>query len=153
MYPASSRVPAPHPEMPVEASELYEEAREVVAISRRAGAALARASLERLLRVLNPALGRVNLEKRIEDILPRVSSSLGELLTVIRHAGNKSLHVEDDPDELTVLVLDPGEEEVVDYLFIAVNDLVDELVTRPRRAAELYAKIPQAVRDRVNNSR
>lgn len=153
VYPSASTAPVPHEEMPPGARELYVEAREVVGLSRRAGAALARASMERLLKALDPEAGTTTLEKRIERVLPRVSSSLGDLLTVIRHAGNKSLHVEDDPDELTVLVLDPGEEEVVDFMFTAINNLVDELITRPRKAAELYALVPQGVRDRVDKAK
>lgn len=153
VYPAGSTAPLPHEEMPAGARELYVEAREVVGISRRAGAALARASMERLLKTLDPDAGTASLEKRIERLLPKVSSSLGDLLTVIRHAGNKSLHAEEDPDQLTVLVLDPGEEEVVDFMFTAINNLVDELITRPRKAAELYALVPQGVRDRVDKAK
>lgn len=153
VHPAGSTAPLAHDEMPDEARELFDEAREVIAISRRAGAALARASLERLLKKLDPEVEKGDLAKRIELILPRVSSSLGKLLTVIRHAGNKSLHVEDYPDELTILVLDPGEEEIVDYIFTAINNLVDELITRPRKADELYEKVPQSVRDRVDKAK
>jgi hypothetical protein len=153
VYPSSTTAPVPHEEMPSEARELYVEAREVVGISRRAGAALARASMERLLRSLDPDAGKADLAKRIDRILPKVSTSLGKMLTVIRHAGNKSLHVEDNPDPLTILVLDPEEEKIVEYIFTAINNLVDELITRPREADELYETVPQEVRDRVDKAK
>ena len=50
VHPAGKGAPPPHPDMPRSAKALYEEARSVVTISRRAGAAMARAALERTLR-------------------------------------------------------------------------------------------------------
>lgn len=150
IYPAGSTVAPPsHADMPPEARELYDEAREVVSISRRAGAALARASLERLLKTVDPVTGRPTLEDRIERILPRVSDGLADMLTVIRHAGNKSLHVEDQPDEVMVLVLDPEETEIVEMIFTAVNNAVEELITRPQKTSGLFSKVPEAVRKKV----
>lgn len=53
-----------HPEMPPEVRELHTEAGEVAAVSRRAGAALARASVERLLKHVDPdAPKNASLEK------------------------------------------------------------------------------------------
>lgn len=84
LYPRVSTAPVAHADMPAEAQELYDEAREVFAVSPRAGAALARATLERLLRQLDPEAGNIDLAARIERIVPKVSSSLAQMLTVIR---------------------------------------------------------------------
>lgn len=149
IYPTAGTAPVPHPEMPPEAKELYEEAREVVGISRRAGAALARASLERLLKTLDPDAGNVVLAARIERLIPQVPGPLGQMLTVIRVAGNAALHVDDQPDDVMVLVLDPGEAEVVELIFEAINELVDEKVTRPRKVSDLYSRVPESIRERV----
>src|SRR5688500_1715170 len=54
VYPQSRLGPMPHQDMPVEVRELYEEARTVAGVSRRAGAALARATVERLIKTLDP---------------------------------------------------------------------------------------------------
>jgi len=150
MYPRSSTAPMPHADMPPEALLLYMEARDVVGLSPRAGAALARATLEKLLRVLDPDAPKGHdLKKRIDRMESRVSSPLWEMLTVIRHAGNGSLHVEDQPDDVIVLILDPEETEIVDLIFAAINDVVDELVTRPKRTRAVFEKVPQSVRDRI----
>lgn len=150
IFPADSPAPPPHPDMPTDVVGLYQEARDVMAVSRRAGAALARATLESLLKVLRPAEPRgTRLERRIENVAKEVSSPLARLLTVVRHAGNKALHVEDNPDDLTVLVLDPLDDQVAEVIFTAINDLVDELVTRPALADSLFERLPDAVRARL----
>jgi hypothetical protein len=153
VYPTSGLAPVAHPQMPPEARVLYEEAREVVGISRRAGTALARAALERLLRTLDPIAGKQpNLATRIERILPSVPGPLAQMLTVIRVAGNSTLHVADEPDEILVLVLDPGETEVVELIFETINDLVEELIAKPAKVTNLYSKIPASMRERVDEA-
>jgi hypothetical protein len=132
--------------MPGDAKELYDEAREVLGISRRAGTALARASLERLLKTLDPQPGNPDLATRIVKIAPRLPESLGQILTIIRVAGNQSLHVPDQPGELLVLILDPDETEVVDLMFEAINELVEQLITRPAKVVTHFEKVPDAVR-------
>jgi K+-sensing histidine kinase KdpD len=147
IYPDISVAPLPHVDMPDEAKALYEEAAAVVGISRRAGAALARASLERLLKALDiEASKNDRLDDYIARVSEKVSTPLAELLTAIRHIGNKSLHVDDESDEIVALYLGDVEEGIVEMLFEAINNLVDELITRPKRTAELYARLPEGVR-------
>ncbi|MFT4284300.1 MAG: DUF4145 domain-containing protein [Protaetiibacter sp.] len=154
IYPAASRMPHAHPDMPDDARSLYEEAREVFAVSPRAGAALARAALERLLRTIDQdAPARATLEVRIDRVLAEVSQPLGKMLTVIRHVGNESLHVQDEPDELTLLVLSDEQTENAELLFAAINGLVEELITKPAAYEALYDRAPQNVRDRVERAR
>lgn len=146
IFPSGGAAPVSHPDMPVEAKELYDEAREVLGISRRAGTALARASLERLLKTLDPQPGSPDLASRIVKVSARLPESLGQILTIIRVAGNQSLHVPDQPGDLLVLVLDPEETEVVDLMFEAINELVEQLITRPARVLSHFEKVPDAVR-------
>lgn len=155
VYPGVKGAPAAHPDMPSTAAQLYDEARSVVAISRRAGAAMARATLERLLRDLDPeATSNLPLDRRIERILGQVSSGLGKVLDVIRHAGNKSVHVAERSDDgVLVLILDQEDEAIVEVLFSAINQVVDELVTRPRQYSELFDQLPEAVRRGIDNRR
>lgn len=150
MYPHAGLAPLPHVDMPDDAKALYEEARSVLGVSRRAGTALARAALERLLRKLHPQTGNPNLATRIESIFPKVPVPLGQMLTVIRVAGNASLHVADTPDDVQVLVLDPEETEIVELMFDAINVLVEELITKPRQMEGYYNKLPEAIRERVD---
>lgn len=150
IYPSAPGAPAAHPDMPGTARSLYDEARRVLPISRRAGTAMARATLERLLRDLDPeAKPKLSLDQRIGRVTDRVSSGLGGVLDVIRHAGNKSVHAEDELDEVLVLVLDDEDVEVVELLFSAINELVDELITKPNRHADLVSRLPQSVQDQI----
>lgn len=150
VYPATSRMPLAHPDMPVAARALYDEARAVYEVSPRAGAALARAALERLLREVDPdAPASANLEARIQRVSGEVSRPLARMLTVIRHVGNQSLHVKDDVDEVTVLVLSKEQTDIAAMLFEAINELVDELITKPAERDGLFGLVPESVRVRI----
>ncbi len=133
IFPLAKVGATPSPDMPVAARELYEEAAAVAVVSRRAGAALARAMVERLVKELDPdAPARATLEQRIARIRPGVTTSLAKMLDVVRVTGNQALHAQDQPGELVVLVLDDAEgPQLVELLLETANDLVDELVTRP----------------------
>jgi hypothetical protein len=148
IYPAASSLPEPHSDMPADAAALYDEARAVVPHSRRAGAALARASLERLLKTLDAEAGSIALDARIARLESRVSSSLWELLTVLRHVGNKAVHVEEQSDELVAFFLDEEDgTDLAEAMFDAINELVDELVTKPSRVHSYFDRLPAGVRE------
>ena len=72
------------------------------------------------------------------------------MLDVLRHAGNKSLHAKNVDDDVMTLVLDASDESVGALLFETVNQLVDALLTKPRRADELFKKLPKDVQDSIN---
>lgn len=147
IYPAASPAPIPSEDMPSEVRELYDEASAVAAVSRRAGAAFARATLERLLKLLDPAApSGSKLDEYIARVIPRVNAATGKLLTLIRHVGNKSLHVEDTPDDAIVLLLTDEDVELLGVLFQTINDVIEELITRPNQAAMLYDAVPATVR-------
>ena len=144
VYPITNAFDGPHADMPAVAAMIYEEARAVGVVSRRAGAALARAALEQLLKdLLQEETGR--LDDRITALSGRVSMPLWQMLTVLRHAGNKSLHGADDSDVLVAFVLDDDSGEMFGLLFSAVNDLVEELVTRPKQVAAPFGQLPAGV--------
>lgn len=148
VYPRRSTGTPAHPDMPEPIRELYEEAAAVAAVSRRAGAALARATMERLIKHLDPgAPERAKLEQRIERLRPRVSADLWRMLTVVRVAGNQAVHVEDAPGELVILALDDEEgPAILELLLETVNDLVDELITRPKVKKDLFDTLPEQIR-------
>lgn len=151
VYPVVNLAPIPNRDMPTGPKELYLEAAAVMVVSRRAGAAMARATLERLLIELDPSSPKgARLDDRIIRVLDKVSTSLGEALTIIRHVGNVALHGDPAPDDALVLILDEENTEIIDVLFAAINDLVDELVTRPAVRARLLNAVPRTVRDAVD---
>ena len=155
VYPQTVTAPAPHPDMTTHVRDIYEEARKVLPISRRAGAALARAALEKQVKLLDPDPPK---NSRLDDLIarlsPKVSTGLSERLDIIRHVGNKAVHGADD-DELVVLYLadSQGADEIAELLFEAINDLIDELVTRPARTRQVWEKIPSGVRDSIERKR
>ncbi len=149
VYPRTRLVTQPHPDMPRAVRVLYEEAAAVGPVSRRAGAALARATVERLIKHLDPDAPKgANLDKRIERVKARgVSTPVGEMLDVVRVTGNHALHVDDQPGELVVLALDDQDGPQLLELFLElVNDLVDELITKPATTRALWDKLPEGVK-------
>nr|WP_254304607.1 DUF4145 domain-containing protein [Rathayibacter sp. VKM Ac-2835] len=134
--------------MASEAAELYDEARAVAGISRRAAAALARAALERLLQSIRPEfVGR--LDDLIAHVTPDLSTSTARLLGALRHVGNKSLHVDDELDDFVALYLGQIDSGVVELLFAALNDVTEELVAKPAQADRFYAMLPDGVRGTI----
>lgn len=150
IYPRAYPGAVPSEDMPADVRELYEEASAVATVSRRAGAALARATLERLLKNLDPeAPRRTRLDGYIERVSVRVSTHTAQMLTLIRHTGNKALHVEPDPDESIVLLLSDADAGILDAIFATINAVIDELITRPKVAEAYYATVPEGVRSAV----
>ncbi|WP_396658388.1 DUF4145 domain-containing protein [Microbacterium sp.] len=146
MFPLTGgNVARPHPDMPEEARELYEEAVAVLPRSRRAAAALARAALESLLKELAPAGGKPNLQARIAELRDQINPSLWKVLTALRVVGNDALH--GDTDDLIIMYLNGEMSETVEPFFEAINSLVEQLLTQPRVASEIYERIPAPKRE------
>lgn len=147
----ASNLPTASPDMPKEVAELYNEAIEVLPISRRASAALCRAALERLAKLLTTDLDpRQNLDSRLAHLTSEVSSSAIQILQAIRHVGNKSLHGQADNDECVALYLDNSESEIARLFFEAINSLVDELISRPRQAKEVFGLLPLNIQQDIH---
>jgi Domain of unknown function (DUF4145) len=147
VYPHRSAGGPAHPDMPEFVRELYQEAAAVAAVSRRAGAALARAVIERLIKELDSeAPEKARLNQRIDRLRGRVSTSLGQMLDVVRVVGNGALHVDEQPDELIVITMDDTTgPELIELMLETANDLVDELITRPRAVNGYWGKLPVGV--------
>ncbi|MEV8272682.1 DUF4145 domain-containing protein [Microbacterium sp. NPDC077184] len=150
IYPRESAVPPPHPDMPDAARELYEEARRVLPDSRRAAAALARAALESFLKSQDESGKRMNLQTRIGNLRGLVNEPLWKVLTALRVVGNDSLHGDDD--ELVTMYLSGEDGGIVEPLFGALNALVEEMITLPRKAEALYSMIPDAKRSAAESA-
>lgn len=145
VYPMGSTVPRAHPDMPVDVAELYEEARNVLPISRRASAALARATLERLLRNIEDGTKDERLDELIARLSGRVTAPLWKLLTALRVVGNDTLHGSGTED-LVALYLEGDASEVAEPFFGAINSVVEELITQPAAAEALYSLLPETKR-------
>jgi hypothetical protein len=147
MYPVALPSLPPHDRMPQGAREIYEEAQQVLPVSRRAAAALARAALERFLRDRDTRGGRRTLDDLIAELDGQVSYPLWQLLTGLRVIGNTALHDSGQEEGLVALFLEGDAATVVEPFFAALNDLVDELIVRPERAGTYYEMLPAGIRE------
>ena len=117
-------------------SQLYEEAAAIAPLSPRAACALVRVLLEAFLNRHLAVQGVFTAGKRLVELIDLAVSNLGlssnlrEGLTAIRKRGNMAVH---DPYGLT----DDARADELPWLFQAVDSLVDELHTTPKKWGEL----------------
>ena len=117
-------------------AEIYEEAAAVAPISPRAACALVRVLLEAFLKRHLATQGKLIEGKPLVALIDLavsdlgLSSSLRAGLTAIRKRGNLAVH---DPYGLT----DDARADDLPWLFQAVDSLVDELHTNPKKWDEL----------------
>ena len=134
VYPhAGIRIPPPEGLKPEEI-ELYEEAAAVAPTSRRAASALLRVLLEAFLKRHLDGAGQPVEGKTLFQLIEAavnhldISPTMKKGLTAIRKRGNASVH---DPYGLA----DADRAKDLPLLFQAVDDLVDDLHTKPTRWA------------------
>ncbi|MFV9424939.1 DUF4145 domain-containing protein [Microbacterium sp. S1037] len=136
--------------MPADARAIFVEAALVAPASKRAAAALARASLEILLKQLFPDSQARNMQERIGEIRQHVRPTLWKLLTTLRVVGNDALHSSTDGN--VVIDLTGDEDDILDPLLGAINLLVEELITQPSAADEIYNMVPENKRRQAEMS-
>lgn len=141
VYPRPAAEVTPHPDLPDLARDLFLEATGVLPISRRAAAALARASLEALLKERKPDSKAKDLNERVGEIKHEIREPLWKVLTTLRVVGNDALH-----DGVIAVHVDGSDAGTVTPLLQAINMLVEELVTQPRKANELYIQLSEGKR-------
>lgn len=135
IVPSEAPVPPPHIDMPEACIEEYNEARDIVARSPRAAAALLRLCVQKLMVELGEKGKNIN-----EDIGSLVKKGLPievqKALDYCRVIGNNGVH--------------PGEIELTDNpeishsLFEMVNFIIEDRISRPKKIEELYKILPEA---------
>ena len=53
------------------------------------------------------------------------------------------------PEDVVVLILDPEQTELAEWILKTANDLIDEVVARPREQNALFEKLPAGVRQGI----
>jgi len=111
----------------------YMEAVEVMEISRRAAAALARRALQVALRAASFTHPSRKLDKEIEVALqdPRTSATLGEKLRFVQHVGNDAAHPNVDFQGDLVEVTS----EDLEVILAALEEFFDAYFVKPLRHA------------------
>lgn len=133
VLPTNSPAPMPHPDLPDACKSEYAEARDVLARSPRAAAALMRLCIQKLMVALGQTGKNIN-----DDIAALVKSGLPvevqQALDYCRVVGNNAVH----PGEMSA-VDDPA---VATTLFEMVNFVIEDRISRPKRIAGLYNTLP-----------
>ncbi len=140
IVPSSAPVPPPHVDMPQECLADYDEARDIVAISPRAASALLRLALQKLMTVLGEKGRNIN-----DDIGELVKKGLPVLvqqaLDFCRVVGNNAVH----PGEIEI----NDTPEIAHNLFVMMNLIVEERISRPKHIQSLYDKLPEGARKAI----
>ncbi len=140
VIPTEAPVPPPHSDFPNNCIAEYNEARDIVARSPRAAAALLRLCLQKLLIELKEVGKNIN-----DDIGSLVKKGLPievqQALDFCRVVGNNAVH--------------PGEIELTDNpqishtLFEMLNFIVEDRISRPKKVAHLYSTLPKGAVEAV----
>lgn len=140
VWPRERLGPEPHPDTPTNARLVYQEARQVSGVSRKSAAGLLRLALQILIDDLEP--GRSNLDGKIGALVKRgLDPEVQQAMDVLRVIGNNAVH--------------PGQIDLDEYrnlvpaLFELFNLIVDQMITRPKKLAALYAALPESSREGV----
>lgn len=135
------QLPKLNPDMPEKCVSIYKEAAGVFATSPRASAGLMRLCLQQFCHELE-VRGKTLDEQIGELVKSGVPEFIQQYMDVCRCVGNSSVHpnVEIDVNE------DP---DVAKGLFTAMNIIVENLVSIPKRAREAYSALPANLRKHV----
>ncbi len=140
VVPAVSGQVLPHPEMPDDIRNDFEEARSIANKSPRSAAALLRLCIQKLCKALGEPGEDINtdISSLVQKGLP---PQLQQTLDIVRVVGNEQVHpgtldVRDDP-------------EIVTKLFQLVNLIVEERIARPRAIQDLYMRLPESKRKAI----
>jgi Domain of unknown function (DUF4145) len=141
LVPATGGVFAPSADLPQEVQDTYNEARSVLAYSLRAAAALLRLAVEQLCVHLNGEGPK--LDKHVAMLVSRgLHKQTADMFDAVRLVGNNAIH----PVDKIGLREKP---EMVHVLFYLVNEIADEVITKPKQRAEATSWIPPEERERM----
>lgn len=143
LYPKENKLPEPSKYMPIEAAEIFEEARQLFEFSPRSSSALLRLSLEIILRNIlnekNKTLNQMIGQLVIADIDEHIKKGLD----IIRYYGNQSIHTGEINLEENM--------DSVELLFEFVNYIVDDLIGKKSKIDEQYSKLPHPIKKAISS--
>ncbi|HGF7231673.1 MULTISPECIES: DUF4145 domain-containing protein [Vibrio] len=136
IVPSEAPVPPHHQDLPEVCTSDYNEARDIVARSPRAAAALLRLAIQKLLIELGEKGKNIN-----DDIGSLVTKGLPievqQALDYCRVIGNNAVH----PGEIDL----NDNPEVANSLFEMINFIVEVTISQPKKVAALYNILPEGV--------
>lgn len=143
VYPKQTPVAPPNSDMDQEIQELYVEASAIVVDSPKGATALLRLALQLLLKQLGKSGKKINDDIK-ELVAEGLSPKIQQALDLLRVAGNNAVH--------------PGQIDLADgrdialKLFHILNFIADEMITKPKELALLYAEVvPDETQKHIND--
>ncbi|MCE9687756.1 DUF4145 domain-containing protein [Shewanella sp. AS16] len=134
IVPSEAPVPPPHVDLPESCRSEYDEARDIVARSPRAAAALLRLCVQKLMFELGEKGKNIN-----DDIGALVKKGLPvevqQALDYCRVIGNNGVH----PGEIELT----DNPEIAHSIFEMINFIVEDRISRPNKVAALYKILPE----------
>lgn len=140
IVPSEAPVPSHHEDIPDGCKSEYNEARDIASRSPKAAAALMRLVVQKLMIELGQTGKNIN-----DDIGALVKAGMPaevqKALDYCRVIGNNAVHpgeinIEDDPS-------------VTYSLFEMVNFVIEDRITKPKKIAELYSRLPPGALEAV----
>lgn len=141
IYPSGRMGAAPHADLSDDIRRDFEEARAILGISPRGAAALLRLCVQKLCIELGEKGRKID-----DDIASLVSKGMDEMvqqgLDAVRVIGNEAVH--------------PGQMDLRDdqatalQLLDLVNDIAAQTIARKKRAAAIYAMLPETKRQAID---
>lgn len=135
VYPDSSSVQFPNPDLPDDIKADYQEARTIISRSPRGACALLRLCVQKLCGFLGESGKDINADIAAlvkKGLNPKIQKSLD----IVRVIGNEAVH--------------PGQIDLRDQpatatqLCILLNTIADAMITQPKIIESLYAGLPEA---------
>ena len=140
IWPFGSNLPPPNPDLPDNVQGDYREAGAVAQYSPRSAAALLRLAVEKLCRSLVPK--EKDLYACIGALVKGgLSTEIQQALDYVRIVGNNAVH----PGKMEI----SDDHETVATLFILVNLIADEMITRKGQIAELFNSLPESAKSSI----
>lgn len=132
----------PHPALPVEIRQDFEEARSILALSPRGAAALLRLAIQKLCKVLGES--GENLNDDIASLVKKgLPSKLQQALDVVRVIGNEAVH----PGTIDLR----DNIETAESLLALVNIIADCMIDQPGRIQRLFDSLPDEKRKAIQD--
>jgi hypothetical protein len=141
VHPRIQGGPLPHPDMPEDVRQDYEEARSIVSISPRGACGLLRLGLQKLMPHLGHKGKDINTDigNLVKQGLP---VEVQQALDALRVVGNNALH----PGQMDLR----DDRATAEALFGWLNFIVEQRIAQPKRLEELYGRLPQDARDAID---
>ena len=129
--------------MPVDISDDYNEARDVLPLSPRGACALLRLCIQKLCKELGEDGKNINgdIKSLVGKGLP---AQIQQSLDIVRVVGNNAVH----PGQLDL----KDDVDTARKLFGLVNLIVEVMITQPKHVQQMYnSLVPQSQRDAIAN--